>query len=673
MKRLWVILAVAGACGPKSQSTETLGGRLSAGSGLAAGLSFGDVTVGKSQQQGLDLFNSGSSALTVTQSAVAGADFSVAGLTLPLTLAPNQAATVNVIFSPTANGTVQGALTLTSNAVNSPTSFPLSGAGVGGPDAGTTHPYSLWLSSSPSRSAPQTLESASVSGLAYVFTSDATGGPNPAGIQQVSYWLDDPTMASTPTHVEHVTPYDFAGTATDGTGNAQPWDTSTVAAGTHTITQAVTPASGSAALVFTATFQVKGGSPGDSGTAADAGQGDAGPPPACPSTAVPLSKFGAAGAGNDDTSVLQSALDSTASAGQVLRIGVPQSAYHTRQLQVPSNAHVCFDPGVLVEASPGYTEFEIMWDIGGASNVELLGNGATFHMNPSEWSSDPDPEYRHCVSINGSSNVHVANLKCMTFGGDGIYLAGNSANALVEDVTADGCARDGLTVISAKNSTIERCNFINGHTAVDMEPNGPTDALDGVILQDSSSSNNNYGGVNVSTYAYTSATPTTNVIIRRHHDSSEAIGNTDFHAGTSYSVNGTNGVAFSGSVLFDSCVSENTGSRGAWVAWWTANGANVTFQNLTIINPNQNGTAVDGAAVAVGRGGGGVGDQGNAYFLGTSVSDTQGKIARYFTFYDGSGQPFSNVKFLNPGTLSGATQAPPNGLLNGAGVNTVDQ
>jgi hypothetical protein len=164
-----------------------------------------------------------------------------------------------------------------------------------------------------------------------------------------------------------------------------------------------------------------------------------------------------------------------------------------------------------------------------------------------------------------------------------------------------------------------------------------------------------------------------NVVVARHTDKNTALGATDFHAGTCFSANGTNGVAFSGSLLYDSCTCINAGSRGAWVAWWTANGANVTYKNLTIINPNQNGTAVDGAAVAVGRGGGGVGDQGNAYFLGTNVSDTQGKIAYYFTFYDGSGQGFSKVKFDTTGTLSGATKAPPNGLLNGTGVDSVNQ
>jgi hypothetical protein len=100
----------------------------------------------------------------------------------------------------------------------------------------------------------------------------------------------------------------------------------------------------------------------------------------------------------------------------------------------------------------------------------------------------------------------------------------------------------------------------------------------------------------------------------------------------------------------------------------------VTFKNLSVVNPNQNGTnAVDNAAIAVGRGGGGLGDQGNSFFTGTNVSVTNGKIDYYFTYYDGSGQPFHNVQWVNPGTLSGAKKAPPNGLFNGAAVNTVSQ
>src|SRR3984885_9009625 len=99
-----------------------------------------------------------------------------------------------------------------------------------------------------------------------------------------------------------------------------------------------------------------------------------------------------------------------------------------------------------------------------------------------------------------------------------------------------------------------------------MEPNVAGDRLEDVHLEDSDSTGNDYGGVNVSIYAYTSASTPPSVTILRHTDKNNALGKTDFHAGTSFSVNGNNGIALGGSVLFDSCTSITAGSREAGAA-----------------------------------------------------------------------------------------------------------
>jgi hypothetical protein len=106
---------------------------LSAAGNLSPGLSFGNVDVGQSSRASLDVVNSGGAALTVTQASATGAGMSVVGPPLPLTLAPGAGASVTVEFAPASAGAVQGTLTLTSNAVNSPTDFPVDGTGVGAP------------------------------------------------------------------------------------------------------------------------------------------------------------------------------------------------------------------------------------------------------------------------------------------------------------------------------------------------------------------------------------------------------------------------------------------------------------------------------------------------------------------------------------------------------------
>jgi hypothetical protein len=122
-----------------------------------------------------------------------------------------------------------------------------------GGDADASSPFTLLVSRATDRSAATPLQGASLSALECVFTSDGSGSVSPAGIQQVSYWLDDPAMTGAATHVERITPYDFVGTNADGT--AEPWDTTKVAAGTHTLTQAVVTSSG-AVQTSSATFSL---------------------------------------------------------------------------------------------------------------------------------------------------------------------------------------------------------------------------------------------------------------------------------------------------------------------------------------------------------------------------------------------------------------------------------
>jgi hypothetical protein len=141
-------------------------------------------------------------------------------------------------------------ISATANGVTKATTLTLGGSGPGNPT------YALSVSISSDRSSATWLQGSALSGLAYVFTSFASQltNFNPTGITTVSYWLDNPAMTGSPTHTASAIPYDFVGTASNNFGN--PWDTTTVAEGTHTITQQVTASNGSTE-VDTATFTVQ--------------------------------------------------------------------------------------------------------------------------------------------------------------------------------------------------------------------------------------------------------------------------------------------------------------------------------------------------------------------------------------------------------------------------------
>jgi len=127
-----------------------------------ASLSFGNVNVGSSSTQSVAFTNSGNSNVTISNVAYSGPGFSTSGLASGQILAPGQAGTLNVTFTPSASGNVTGSITVTSNSTNSPDAVSLSGSGVQ-PVA-----HSALLSWSPSTS--------SVVGY-QVYTSAVAGGP----------------------------------------------------------------------------------------------------------------------------------------------------------------------------------------------------------------------------------------------------------------------------------------------------------------------------------------------------------------------------------------------------------------------------------------------------------------------------------------------------------------
>jgi hypothetical protein len=106
----------------------------------ATTLSFGSVAVNTATTQSLTLTSSGTSSVTVNAASISGSGFTLVGGSFPVTLNPNQSATLQVQFKPTAAGAVTGSLTITSNSTNGSTAVvSLSGTG-------TTTPHEVDLS-----------------------------------------------------------------------------------------------------------------------------------------------------------------------------------------------------------------------------------------------------------------------------------------------------------------------------------------------------------------------------------------------------------------------------------------------------------------------------------------------------------------------------------------------
>ena len=85
--------------------------------------------VGSSNSLPVTVVNTGTTPVTVSQTSLNGTGFSLAGLTLPMTLGAGQSAAFSVKFAPAKTGTVSGSLRFMTDAQHRPAMLPLTGSG----------------------------------------------------------------------------------------------------------------------------------------------------------------------------------------------------------------------------------------------------------------------------------------------------------------------------------------------------------------------------------------------------------------------------------------------------------------------------------------------------------------------------------------------------------------
>jgi parallel beta-helix repeat protein len=389
--------------------------------------------------------------------------------------------------------------------------------------------------------------------------------------------------------------------------------------------------------------------------------------PPRPATTFSLLHFGNAGFGGDDTNVFQTALNYTATNGAALEI--PAGSYNVSPISLPTKTYLLVDANVTVTANSGYGTNDHLLNAN-ARNITIIGAGATtsiFHMRKAEYTSG---EWRHCLDIENASNVTVSGISCNDSGGDGVYVRA-SDNVTIEDSIFSNNRRQGSSITGQVNHLYYlRDHFTNTvgtapQSGIDIEPNAPGDYLLDVNIDDCYTDANAGDGLMISTWLMSSASQPVGVTVLHHHSTgNQRYGYVGINSDPSNAP---------GAILIKDSFSDQSGSAGAVGRFYSANGASFTFQNLTVTNPHVNGpdpSYGDSAAVDIIRGGGGTIPLGNVHFLNINIAVTNGKVDHYFNFEDGSNVGITNVQFV-PGTLSGATQVPPNGLLQGQGYNSI--
>lgn len=162
-------------------------------------LSYGNVAVGGSSVLPVTFTNTGGASVSISNVSLSGPGVSASGVSSGLILSAGNSAVLDVAFTPSAAGTLNGSVTVTSNAGDPTVTIALAGAAV---QSGS---HSVTLSLTP--------DSSNVTGY-NVYRSSTSGGPYTK--------LNSPLLTSTTytdSAVVAVQTYFYVGTSVDSSGN----------------------------------------------------------------------------------------------------------------------------------------------------------------------------------------------------------------------------------------------------------------------------------------------------------------------------------------------------------------------------------------------------------------------------------------------------------------------
>ncbi|HEX4266681.1 MAG TPA: right-handed parallel beta-helix repeat-containing protein [Steroidobacteraceae bacterium] len=183
-------------------------------------------------------------------------------------------------------------------------------------------------------------------------------------------------------------------------------------------------------------------------------------------------------------------------------IHISAGDYVTGKLEIPKNTVLLLDPGVILRDSGKLGPYDRLINIQ-SDNVYIKGQGAKVVADRNSYQGG---EQRHGVFIFGASNVVIDGLDSSGNSGDGFYIGGPrgkpAQHVVLEDCSAGYNRRQGLSITSGRDVDVVNCVF--SHTkgtapqfGVDIEPNDPSNPLDGIRLVGVRTEDNYGGGVSV--------------------------------------------------------------------------------------------------------------------------------------------------------------------------------
>ncbi len=198
----------------------------------------------------------------------------------------------------------------------------------------------------------------------------------------------------------------------------------------------------------------------------------------------------------DSTAILQKALDSGAKTVVIEKRSTP---WFTRPLFLRSNQTLVLKDGVILRSAPGeYKDLgDCLLNVNDVQNVTVRGEGSAMvvmdikdYQNPKLYKYS---EWRHAISLRGSTNVKVENLTVKNSGGDGVYIAsgrkmGYCKNVTLQNIKCIGHHRQGLSVISCSGLLVRDSLFASTSgtspmAGIDFEPNRASERLENCVVE----------------------------------------------------------------------------------------------------------------------------------------------------------------------------------------------
>lgn len=196
-----------------------------------------------------------------------------------------------------------------------------------------------------------------------------------------------------------------------------------------------------------------------------------------------------------------------------------------------SNSNIYFPPNSSLIMAPTDKARYTLLTLNDLTNVNiynptLIGERDEHLGTGGEWGTG--------LRINGSSHINVYDVNIKDMWGDGIYVGNyraiESDDILIESGYIDNVRRNGISIISAKNLTINNIlisntNGVNPASGIVIEPNSQEEVLENIYLNNITTINIDKEGIvfNASRFLNPHTSKEVTISINNHHDDGSRI------------------------------------------------------------------------------------------------------------------------------------------------------